>query len=232
MKRNASMKVLATISAPGSTESALAVRAPRGASAVSASRMASPPAATSSVLKRSGVPMAAKIGAPRPSSIRKAATVAIEIVATTAIRSPAKNRRHGQRQLDTKERLSARQPHAARRLEHVRRHGTQPDDDVSVEDEERVGDERDLDRSHRDARQRHEQLEERETRDHVQEVGEDAQRRVEEPEAKSDERQCERDDKANPNRDEGQLDVLNRGRAGGCRPSARGSSRCKTNRCP
>src|SRR5205814_239297 len=60
----------------------------RRRSAVSASRMASPPAASSSVLKRSGVPMASKIGAPRPSWIRKAATVAIEMVATIAIRSP------------------------------------------------------------------------------------------------------------------------------------------------
>ena len=52
-------------------------------------------------------------------------------------------------------------------------------EDVPVEDQQRVGDERDLDRRHRQPRERDEQLEEREARDRVEEVGEEADRLVE-----------------------------------------------------
>ena len=58
----------------------------------------------------------------------------------------ADDRRHGERQLDAPQDLPARQPHPARRLEHLVRRAAQPRDDVREQDDERVGDERDLDR--------------------------------------------------------------------------------------
>ena len=79
------------------------------------------------------------------------------------------DRRQRQRQLDPPERLPPRQPHPARRLEHLGRRRAEPFEHVAEEDQERVADERDLDREHGEAGDRHEQLEERDARDRVEE---------------------------------------------------------------
>ena len=84
----------------------------------------------------------------------------------------------------------------------------QPFEDVPVEDQQRVADERDLDRRHRQPAERDEQLEEREARDRVEEVGEEADRLVGPPVPVGDQRRGEREHEADRDRDHGQLDVL------------------------
>ena len=108
-----------------------------------------------------------------------AAIVAIEIVETAAMPEPGDDRRRGKRQLDADERLQRGQAHAARRLLTSAGTAAKALEDVPVEDQQRVGDERDLDRRHGQAGDRDEQLEEREARDRVEEVGEEADRLVE-----------------------------------------------------
>ena len=128
----------------------------------------------------------------------KATIVAIEIVDTVAIRSPAMIAGVASGSSTLHEGLPACEAHAARRLERIRRHGAQPLDHVAVEDEERVRHERDLDGRDRETRERNEQLEEREARDRVEEVGEDADRRVEQPVPHADECEQEREREADP----------------------------------
>jgi hypothetical protein len=74
--------------------------------------------------------------------------------------------------------------------------------------EERVGDERDLDRRDGQPGDRHQQLEQGDARDRVEHVGERAERRVEQPPAEADEREQEGDREADADRDQRQLDVL------------------------
>ena len=96
-------------------------RSASSASAPSASRIARAPPATSSVRKMSGCSRASKIGA--------AEAVVDEIGGDRGDRDrghrrdpqAGHDRRHRERQLDAEERLSARQPHPPRRLEHLRR---------------------------------------------------------------------------------------------------------------
>ena len=160
-----------------------------------------------SVLKMSWlIPM--KIGRPSPSGMTNAAIVAIEIVETVAIRSPATIAGSGERQLDAESVCSRVRPMPRAASEHLGRDAAKALEDVPVEDQQRVADERDLDRRHGQAGERDEQLEEREARDRVEEVGEEPDRRVEPAVAVRDERGGERDHEADRDGDRGQLQVL------------------------
>ena len=80
---------------------------------------------------------------------------------------PRDDRGQRERQLDAPQRLRRRQAHPACSFEHLGRGRAEADEDVAEEDQQRVADERHLDRRHGQARDRHEQLEEREARDRV-----------------------------------------------------------------
>src|SRR5918999_5064367 len=121
---------------------------------------------------------------------------------------PRQHGRQRQRQLHAHERLRARQTHPARRLEHVRGHAAQAAEDVPEQDQERVADQRDLDRRHRQPGEGHEQLEEREARDRVEQGEAERERRLEPPDPVHDERCGERDREPETDGDQRQLHVL------------------------
>src|SRR3954451_5476622 len=124
----------------------------------------------------------------------------------------ADDRGHGERQLDAREDLPAREPHPARSLEHVVRDALQARQDVREEDDQRVRDERDLDRGPAQSRERDEQLEERDARDRVEERGDDAERLLELAVAVREECERERDREADHDGERGQLEMLHQRR--------------------
>src|SRR5581483_8639741 len=118
------------------------------------------------------------------------------------------DRRQRERQLDPPEDVAPAQPQAARRLEHLLGHRAEAGEDVPEEDEQRVADERDLDRRHRQPRHRHEQLEEREARDRVQEGADEADRRLQDAVPARGDGGGEGDGEPDGDGDRGQLHVL------------------------
>ena len=116
--------------------------------------------------------------------------------------------RQRERDLDAHQRLGRRQPHAAGGLEHVRRNCPQALERVAEEDQERVADERDLDRRHGQAGDRHEQLEEREAGNGVEERGDEAERPLEPALPVGEQGRGERDREADADREQRQADVL------------------------
>ena len=105
-------------------------------------------------------------------------------------------------------RRAARQPHTPSGLQYLRRYCAKPFEDVAVEDEERVADERDLDSGDRQPGHGHEQLEEGKARDRVDDRGEDDERPFGQPVPMCEERSGKRDDETNRDGEEGQLHML------------------------
>ena len=119
-------------------------------SAISASAIASRLAATNSVL--APVWIALKIGAPSPSGVMNAAMVASEIVVTVATRTPAMiaGTASGSSTRVSDWRRVRPMPSAASLASS--RHLLEPGQRVAEQDQQRVGDQRDLDGQPADAR--------------------------------------------------------------------------------
>src|SRR4051812_19565717 len=122
------------------------------------------------------------------------------------------DRRERERQLHAPQDLTLGEAHRARRQSRVLRHLAQSRQRVPEQDQERVGDQRDLGARDRQPGDRHHQLEEGEARDRVEERGEDRERRLEPVQAVGHERGGERDQEADAHGEAGQPDVLDQPR--------------------
>src|SRR3954454_12737172 len=116
--------------------------------------------------------------------------------------------RQCERQLHAKQRLASGEAHPPRRLAHVVGATAQPDQHVAEEDQQRVGDERYLDRETGEPTDRHEELEEREARDRVEEARGEHEGELEPRLPVCDQRARESDEAADPDREQRELDVL------------------------
>ena len=110
------------------------------------------------------------------------------------------------------QRLRARHAHAFSRIEHLRGYGAQPREDVAEQDQQRVGDERDLSGVEVRTNWRDEQLEQRERRDRVEERGHEDRGLLEPAEAMRDQRERHREHEADRDGDQDEVDVLAQGR--------------------